>query len=254
MLSRIVLARLGRSLGFTLIEMAIVLVVIGLVISGGLVAVTPIVENAKYSETRSKMDRIEQALTVHVVINGCLPCPAQGGTSSTTVGVGNAFDDAVYVTPCADNACTADGVVPWVKLGLSEADITDGFGNRISYDVDDNLTDSATSMVRAGSTYPAGTLLVNNYGGQIVTTAAAYVLISHGANRAHGFPSSTGGSRVDSAFGSTIEDDNVSGSPAYVQDDIVPTKGTTHFDDLVRWRSAPIIIEECGPGSCGNPT
>ena len=66
--------RAGLAVGFTLIEMSIVLVVIGLVLSGGIAAVTPIVQNTKVAETNQKLDRIEQALILHVIRNGCLPC------------------------------------------------------------------------------------------------------------------------------------------------------------------------------------
>ncbi len=81
-------------LGFTLIEMAIVLVVMGILISGGLLAVAPVIENSKVSETNQKLDRLEQALIVHVIRNGCLPCPATGLTASSGTNPGWAVDDA----------------------------------------------------------------------------------------------------------------------------------------------------------------
>ena len=62
--------------GFTLIEMAIVMVVIGLLLSGGILALAPVVQNSKTTDTNSRLDRVEQALLVYVIQNGCLPCPA----------------------------------------------------------------------------------------------------------------------------------------------------------------------------------
>ncbi len=50
--------RIGLSLGFTLIEMAIVLVVVGLIVSGGIIAVAPVLQGAKVSETGGRLDRL----------------------------------------------------------------------------------------------------------------------------------------------------------------------------------------------------
>ena len=164
--------RIGLTLGFTLIEMAIVLVVIGLLLSGGLTAIAPVIQNSKISETNQKLDRIEQALILHVIRYSCLPCPATGtGTA------GQADAGGVYIgCPTAPTACTnAQGVVPWINLGLSEADITDGFGNRISYAIGTtaNLQNNGEMLRVPPSGYPAGDLPVSNLAGTPITTSAA---------------------------------------------------------------------------------
>ncbi len=269
--------RLGHTLGFTLIEMAIVLVVIGLIVSGGLVAVGPVVENARINETNQKLDRIEQALIVYAVRNSCLPCPAASNATAATATLGQAVDDAPYdtTTQCADAACQGGtltaGVVPWVNLGLSEADVTDSFGGRISYNVTPALTLSpsgtTSGLQREGSNYPAGTIEVQNNAGTVVTAAAAYVLISHGPDRLYGYNSGVGtqvpatGSTFVSTFETANSDDATNGgqsdgTPAYRQDVYAADKDgspSIYFDDLVRWRSAPMIIQQCGANSCGNP-
>ena len=58
--------------GFSLIEMAIVLVVIGIVLSGGLLAVSPVLESSKGNETNSKLGPIDiqDSLTPECVIHG----------------------------------------------------------------------------------------------------------------------------------------------------------------------------------------
>jgi prepilin-type N-terminal cleavage/methylation domain-containing protein len=253
------LKRIGLTLGFTLIEMAIVLVVIGLILSGGLMAVGPALQSSKVSETVNRMDRIEQALIVHVIRFGCLPCPATAATASTDAAAGQAVAGAAYATGCAAAACTnaLQGIAPWVNLGLSEADITDGFGYRIAYAIRGEAATGlqlADSMVRTPPAgYPAGNLVVNNTAAVPVqiTAAAAYVLISHGPDKSLGFATATGTQTID-PNGSANQTANSDGTP-FVQDSLIGISGATHFDDIVRWRTAPIIIQLCGSNACGNP-
>ena len=206
--------RAALAAGFTLIEMAIVLVVIGLVLSGGIVAVTPIVQNTKVSETNQKLDRIEQALILHAIRYSCLPCPAAPGNASTVATVGQAVAGGTpYTSGCQAGACTnAQGVVPWINLNLSETEASDGFGTRISYAITANLqnTDGMKRTPPAG--YPAGTITVQNAAGVEVTggvgNRAAYVLISHGKDQIYGYRAQTGTQNAVDPTGSTVQDNN----------------------------------------------
>lgn len=255
--------RLALTLGFTLIEMAIVLVVIGLIVSGGLVAIGPVVENANVNQTNQKLDRVEQALVVYVIRYSCLPCPADpaspgtGGVYTSSQAVSGT---TAYSTSCATTgACQfAQGAVPWVNLGISEGDASDAFGIRFSYAVTPALALTASGIIngmqRVTSTYPGGTLDVSNNAGTVITLDASYVLISHGPDRSYGRQMTVGGAAIPAApFASTFEQDNSTG-PTYRQSDYSSDKaGTTYFDDIVRWRSAPFVIQQCGANSCGNP-
>src|SRR5262245_59858454 len=83
--------RLGTMIkqrGFTLIEMAAVLVIIGLVVGGGVVAIGPIIQQSKLNQTNVAMDQVEAALVLFAMRNNRLPCPADGSltSSATTYG------------------------------------------------------------------------------------------------------------------------------------------------------------------------
>jgi len=250
-----------RAQGFTLIEMAIVLVVIGLVFSGGLLAVAPVLQSSKGNETNAKLDRLEQALTLYVIRYGCLPCPADGNIATGTLNAGTAHGAAYYSSGCTTACNTAtQGIVPWATLGLQEEDGKDGFGERIDYAVASALV-VTNGMVRTPpSTYPAGDLDVAVSEATDataiatrtrVTTAAAYVLISHGIDRSLGW-NAAGQQNVDPNSG-TDQTANSDGEP-FVQDVPNRNNGTvTYFDDIVRFRTAPIIIQLCGTNACGNP-
>jgi len=260
--------------GFTLIEMAIVVVIIGLLLSGGLLAVSPVLQSSKVSETNARLERLEQALTVYVIQNGCLPCPADRALASTSGNAGWSNNGALYyglthgtnVQACSGTvACGAFvGAVPWNTLGISEADITDAWGNRIAYGVTAALTTTADSSMKRTppSTYPVGNQVVHNTANQPQTTAAAYVLVSFGADMTYGNTTTTGTPRPEAAYsfgtgtasGRNNPANHTAATTPFTQGDYVGTADTAHFDDLVRWRTAPIIIQSCGTNACGNPS
>ncbi|MSO73342.1 MAG: hypothetical protein EXQ84_07030 [Rhodospirillaceae bacterium] len=160
-----------------------------------------------------------------------------------------------YTSGCQAGVCTsAQGVVPWVNLDLSENDITDGSGGRISYAIaTTNTLQNTSGMVRTPpSTYPAGNLVVQNIAVTQITATAAYVLISHGKDRVYGFRATTGAQVPAGAIVSVPQLANSNGTP-FVQDDSAYAADAEYFDDLVRWRSAPMIIQFCGSNACGNP-
>lgn len=269
--------------GFTLIEMAIVTVIIGLLLSGSLLAVSPVIQGSKVTDTNARLDRIEQALTVYVIQNGCLPCPAPSGTASSNAaagwssavglapyGPGNTTNNQPCAAPTGTGCTTIQGVVPWNTLGMSESDATDAWNNRISYAVSGDASSAtnnnlvltqSSSMVRTGTTYPAGVLIVQNTSATQQTSAAAYILISHGPDGAFGYSATTGTgphtgqySFAGTSTGRNDPSTHTAGSVTnpFTQGDYVPTASNAHFDDQVRWRTAPLIIQSCGTGVCGN--
>ncbi len=241
--------------GFTLIEIAIVLVVIGLIVSGGLLAVSPVLKSAKINETKQKMATVEAALLGYVIANGCLPCPALRGATATGVSnTNNAVADD-YATPCGSGgSCTAggNGLVPWTTLGIAENEATDGWNRRMTFAVDPTLTDSATDVQRSSTgtfpTFTSGINMANTTGGALSYTQVAYVLISHGPDMAYG----------EAANGTLGDSTNVTdlGTIENGDADVTYATGapTSTFDDLVSFKSLRPLIISCGTGSCGNPS
>lgn len=278
---------LSQMRGFTLIEISIVLVVIGLLLSGGLVALAPVLENAKRTQTENTLTKIEDALLLYSIQNGCLPCPADG-----TGGTGAAEDSSgPQATTCTALACRTqannDNTVPWLALGISESDSLDEWGTQITYFLShtgnasqntapsacDNLQTTTSSngtatggFLRDNTTtpisFPQGCLDVENAdpaGFGTNTVQAAYVLMSHGPDKRGGIEESGSIERADALAGNTVQLENddgtcdtTTGSECH-QGDPVDVEGNTYFDDIVRWKTAPIIVFQCGDGACGNP-
>ena len=101
--------------GFTLVEMAIVLALIGLILGTGLTLLSAQQEQRHVEETKDRLDEAREALIGFAIARGRLPCPA----SSTSNGV----EDLPATGPLALFAPTpGNGFLPAVTLGLSNVD------------------------------------------------------------------------------------------------------------------------------------
>lgn len=125
--------------GFTLAELAIVLVVVSLLLGGMLVPLGSQQEMRNRRETDKALASIVESLIGFALINGRLPCPAQPTLASGTGGVCPAAGSALVAGCEATKGVGATlecidphGLLPWATLGLPEAD---AWGNRYSYRV-----------------------------------------------------------------------------------------------------------------------
>lgn len=125
--------------GFTLAEMAIVLVVVGLLLTSVLSTVSTQVEARNIAETQSRLNQIKDALIGYAQANGRLPCAANGTLATGATGAGL---EAVTGNVCTTGATYV--VLPWATLGVSETDV---WGRRFRYVVDANFADNHTNTI-----------------------------------------------------------------------------------------------------------
>lgn len=232
--------------GFTLVEMAMVLMIVGLLLGGLIPTLTAQMESQRISETRKQLDEIQQALIGYAIINGRLPCPANPAIAT---GQANAGVEAVTGTACstvANNAAT--GVLPWATLGVDE---TDAWGNRYTYRVTAIFAD-AISTNTFGSSCPGGTAATQSSfalcssgnlsvrsaatGGTNVAIDVPAVIISHGKNGAGAYTQQ--GTQLP-AGSNDDEQENSDGSADNYYVSHTPTSG---FDDEIVWLSTNILL------------
>jgi prepilin-type N-terminal cleavage/methylation domain-containing protein len=125
--------------GFTLIEIAVVLMIMGLIVGAIFSFLTVKYEESYQQLTVTREQKIANSLAFFAQMHGYLPCPGKVKPSAGIL-VGNQ-DTLACVT-----AIQRNGIVPFRVLGLTQTDVTDGFGNPISYAV------STTAVNPTGAT------------------------------------------------------------------------------------------------------
>ncbi len=237
--------------GFTLVEMAMVLMIVGLLLGGLLVPLSAQMDQRNSSDTQKAMSDINEAIIGYALSNGRLPCPAN---PSDVTGVTSTA--GISRTTCT-TAASSTGVLPWATLGVNE---TDAWGNRYTYSVtpvfadainlntfgyDNNPTYGCVSThMCTPSNNPqnasfalcsCGTLnvLSSATGGTTSAANVPAVIVSAGKNGAGAWTPQ--GTQLPASSNSD-EKDNSNGNNTFVSHTPTPT-----FDDLVVWISPNIL-------------
>jgi prepilin-type N-terminal cleavage/methylation domain-containing protein len=123
-----------KSRGFSLVEIAIVLLILGFVLTIGLQATGAYLSQERRKVSLARVAGLDVALANYVAVQGRLPCPADGALPPGNANLGlerRAADGTCLVV--AGTPIMNRGVVPWVTLGLTETEALDGWNTRISY-------------------------------------------------------------------------------------------------------------------------
>lgn len=232
--------------GFTLTELAVVLVIVALLLGGVLIPLSTQVELRKSSETKAALAEIREALLGSAAVNGRLPCPAAATTASGTAGAG---EEAAL----AGGICPREvGVLPWVTLGLSE---TDAWGRRYTYRVRTGFAQRvpppATTWPDACTVYPntaafplcaKGNIEIRtSAGGTRIAGDLPAVVISHGRNGNGAFLPS-GQQMVAGADADELDNQLTNNGTSMTNAVFVSKPPTTTFDDELTWIPLPILL------------
>lgn len=238
--------------GFSLIEMAVVLMIVGTLLSGVLVAVSQTMESGRRTNALVQLRQVEEALYGFAQTYGRLPCPATAATAGR---------EAPTTLTAVGGACTgAHGFVPGATLNMfgtinSDGLLLDPWGNPLRYSVSTDtaggfaaftsvagmqaLYDDVSTELVAGANMlrVCDTAACTNV---IFANTAPAVVLSMGANWA------TYTSALEQANSGNGGTTLVNGSNTYRipdNDDFVSTTySEENFDDLLVWLSPHILF------------
>ena len=115
--------------GFSLIEIALVLVIIGLALGGIMAAIGPQLDNKNVRDTQERIKQASEAIMAFAIANRRLPCPASAASNGDEVRIG-------VLGQCAN---FNNGFVPARTLGLGERGtngvMQDAWGFGIRYSI-----------------------------------------------------------------------------------------------------------------------
>jgi prepilin-type N-terminal cleavage/methylation domain-containing protein len=146
--------------GFTLTELAVVLVIVALLMGGAMMTLSAQMEQRSFEETQRRLQSAREALLAFALTNGRLPCPAAP----------NAMGEE---SPAGGGVCNNwyNGFLPARTLGFQPTDAEgygiDAYSNRIRYSVSSGVTGSgtcntATAVCACGNHFTnAGNLRLN---------------------------------------------------------------------------------------------
>lgn len=266
--------------GFSLIELAIVLVIVTILIGGLAVPLSAQIQARRIAETRKTMEQAQEAITGYAITHSCscaynavaptgtldttgttcASCPASNPSSSATT------LKHPYL-PCPDtdndgkenriaNACSSQsGLLPWVDLATAAHD---AWGNRLRYAVDMDLADSSKGIhnTSSGSWNQILTSITKCSPLSVdVASNVPVVLLSHGPNgrgaRNVNVPQSSATPSPPPAT-SSDELQNLGAVQTGCSANIFIDSGPSdNFDDLLTWISFPQLISRaCPSGGC----
>jgi prepilin-type N-terminal cleavage/methylation domain-containing protein len=221
--------------GFTLVEMAVVLVIIGIGLGGLLLTLSAQIDLRNYAATRQAMEEIKEALIGYSLSHGYLPCPAKSAIDGTENRAGT-------------GACnTRVGFLPWQELGVPR---DDSWNRLYRYSVTNAYSNSVNTVNLSPTTARDITIQTRNNAGALVNLSNAddipAAVISHGKN-GFGATSVDGVLIADSSANNSDEETNYNGvgtlliSKEYSD---VKNSAFSEYDDIVVWLSPNIYLSK----------
>lgn len=204
--------------GFSLIELAVVLVIIGLMLGGLLVPLSTQMENDRRKETAATLASIREALIGYAIINKSLPCPDTNDDGLPGPGPCNTGANQINVAG-----------LPYVTLGLSSKD---AWGNASVWG-NSSWTYAVNGAYTQNITVPMPAITLN---GNLEVRAAANCA---GAQLGEQLPALVL-SNAKTNNGGTLEPENRDADRCFVDAGYIQLNNG--FDDLITWIPSSVLL------------
>jgi len=190
-----------RQKGFTLIELAITLVILGILIGGGIPLLSALISQKKRSDTISYMEDVKEAIINFAEINGRLPFADRNGDGM-------------------EDRNTYSGFLPYATLSVRPVD---SYSRRLKYELNRSLGRDRYTTCNALKNGISGNPKVVDANGSSRAFSVSFVIVSAGAKDAD-----RDGNVFDKISSGSYTGDNTDGRPNYISH-----PPTDRFDDIV---------------------
>lgn len=214
--------------GFSLVELSIVLLVLGLLLTSTIAGLSDLVWRARYAQAKKDLSLIQEALIGYAISNGGLPCPDTDGYQGNP---GTSDGEANSASP--GNCDDENGYLPWSDLGLKARD---PWNSLYLYRIDTDYAKPppiADQLVTFELTETDGNIEVrDSSGGSPVANNIVAVFFSVGPN----------GHILPAASPSADENENLDNNLTFVDKAYVAAgAGAPQFDDVMHWLSSFVL-------------
>jgi prepilin-type N-terminal cleavage/methylation domain-containing protein len=232
--------KLGKD-GFSLIELTVVMVIGGILLSALSSALLIYVKNAELKKTRTRLAAIDEGIQQYLSLNGRLPCaaPLNAPVDSAEYGrevtalCGDGDKDGTFRATGTDSRMVRIGAVPVRTINLPDDYAIDSWGNRFTYAVTELLASPDLFDRELGAIS-----VVDSNDHSVITPAgsAHYVVVSHGPDRLGGY--TVAGVEGASCPSGTLDAHNCEYAARFRRTQITSrASGASHFDDLISVRA-----------------
>lgn len=246
---------LSKEKGFTLIELAIVILIGGVLLSFMGSALLAYMKKSQISETQFRMEKIKEAMAQYLSVNGRYPCAASRvlGPENTNFGreVTTTCNTGTFSPATSRNSGVRIGAVPTRSLNLSDEFIADAWGHKFTYAITENL--ATPGIDGAGQLFyqaDGGRIeIVDGAGLSLVNPAgeAHYVIISHGRTGDGSYPiaAANAPSVPCPSPANALDDENCDNDNRFVATLVNSEANTTNFYDdyaIFKGQTAPVLV------------
>lgn len=224
-----VIGKIRQSRGFSLVELTILLMVLGVIMTGFLARYRPDMKSKNFQTTQSRSEILRTAMERFLTSNGRFPCPADptlppddpaGGKEQCIVAGGirglTGYQDADDLSDPIESTPqpVLFGMIPYTALGVSFKDALDGWGGTLAYAVSVPQTTTATYRENRGGIrlkiYDPGSNAEMDYMKNGIPANLDIVIFSYGDNRAGAY--SIEGQLIEPCASGFLESVNCSAS------------------------------------------
>ena len=244
-----------RTAGFSLVEMAMVLLIVGLLLAGLVPTISSQIEQRHRSETQKALDETKEALVGFAIASARLPCPASSTSNGQESFCTSATGACVATTTVQSHGKCSNyynGFVPVASLGITPVDeqgyMRDSWNNRIRYAVASNTVNAIDNALTSANGIKNATMseiadadllyiCASSVGINVSDCGTALKLSSKAPALAY----STG---KNGATGGASGDELANPNPNSSNNDkvFVSHDQTSSFDDTVIWLSPNILF------------